>query len=632
MCGIAGIWGNPQPERLQAMARHLAHRGPDGAGSWFDEDSDLGLTHRRLAVIDVARGHQPMTDAAGAGVIVLNGAIYNHRALRKSLATTRPFRTESDTEVVLQAYLELGPAMLERLRGMFALALWDVARRELFLCRDPLGQKPLFFHQGPQRFVFASEIGAIRAAMDQDFPVDPQGVGEFLGWGAILPPRTIFRGIESVGPGEWIIVRDRQIAERQRYWHPRSRLEASDSQSHLRGHEVGDIETLLRRSVALHLESDVPVACFLSGGVDSGLVTAMASVSHSGPLRTITVGFDDPAWDERSAARAVATHLRTEHHEVLVRPNVAADLPRILASYGQPFGDPSAVAAHYLAQAAAGLAKVVLLGDGGDEVFAGYRRYLAARWLGRLGPLDAAPTRKAARWLLDRLPTPPSFRSRYGWGHRWLRGFSKEPAPRYLAWTLDGFGGDELAKWAARAGVDTHHCYVAERHAQEILAEISEEDPVARMQLADLTSFLPGEFLVKTDTATMAAGLEARCPLLDRVLVEACLQQSGERRLSGLVTKPILRRVARRYLPAAIVDAPKRGFEIPLASWLRTDLASLCRDVILDRNTVLDDIASRSDRESLLFDPPRPDLHGWSRRIWLLLCLGLWDHTQKTKP
>ncbi len=641
MCGIAGIWGDPSSERLKMMADSLQHRGPDDEGFWTSGSGDAGLAHRRLSIIDLEGGHQPLTNEDGRIVTVFNGEIYNYRELRQELtAGGHKFATNSDTETIVHLYEDEGPLAAARLRGMFAIAIWDDRQHQLVLIRDRVGKKPLYFSEAGGEFLFGSELKALAAAMRTPLSLDDQVLSDYLTWGEIMAPATIYREIRAVEPGEYVVVRDRQVTQKRHYWQlqmqPKTSVSPADA--------VEQVDGLLREAVRLRLRSDVPVGSFLSGGIDSGIITAMASEEQADRLTTITIGFEEESFDERPLARQVAKRYGTDHHEVVIRPQVAQDLPTIAACYDQPFANASCVPSYYVAQAARQVVKVVLNGDGGDELFGGSRRYLAARINQWLAWADGPLTRAACRGLTAPLPTPRRFRSGYAFLHRLLRGFGQEPVARYLTWAVDMMPESEKRRMcgtgkpgASSAPARRQRDWLARLAPSEWLVrdywqtELQDCGAVDRMLAADYTRILPHELLVKMDVACMAHGLEPRSPLLDHVLVDTVARYPERVKVPGLTTKPLLRELSGRYLPPVVQEAPKRGFEVPLVRWLRNELRDLSADVVLARNGLLADRFDRSALEHLLSGSTGLDPARWSRRVWTLLMLGIWDQHVRPK-
>ncbi len=633
MCGIAGIWGDAAPKRLQAMADRLRHRGPDDEAIWIHPRHDLGFAHRRLSIIDLKGGRQPIESEDGRVVTMLNGEIYNYRELREELiAGGHRFKTHSDTEVIVHLFEDHGTGFVSHLRGMFAIVIWDEGQRLLVLVRDRAGKKPLYFSEIDGDFLFASEIKGVLAASRRPLAVDEQSLADYLAWGTIHAPATIYREVRSVCPGELLVVRRGRVVTRERYWRQRMipKVRVSPAEA------VEQVDGLVREAVRLRLRSDVPVGAFLSGGVDSGIVTAMAAKECAGTLTTITVGFEDGAFDERPAARLVADRYATDHHELLLRTDVAADLPAITAAYDQPFADSSAIPSYCVARATRPLVKVVLSGDGGDELFGGYRRYIAGRVNQLLCWADGPICRPVWTLIGRLLPVPRSYRSAYAFAHRLARGMAMEPVSRYLTWAVDVFDEDRLRLLCGVERRDSprprwlDRTQRSDRLARRALQAFDACGPIDRMMGADFAAILPHDLLVKMDIACMAHGLEARSPLLDTNLIDVVSRYPERIKLPGFSTKPILRALSSRYVPEVVRTAPKRGFEVPIVRWLRGDLRDLCQDVVLSRDGLLASLFSRPALEKLVgpassrsrngLDPAR-----WGRCVWTLLMLGMWD-------
>jgi asparagine synthase (glutamine-hydrolysing) len=627
MCGIAGIWGNPTRERLGVMADSLRHRGPDDEGFWCDPKDGIGLAHRRLSIIDLEGGQQPVSNEDGRVVTVFNGEIYNYKELREDLiARGHRFSTETDTEVIVHLYEDFGVDAVQHLRGMFAIAIWDAAEKQLVLYRDRAGKKPLYYSETDTEFCFASEIKALVAAGATRFELDRQALVDYLTWGAVHAPATIYRQVFSLEPAQLIIVRQRRVHRKQSYW----RLEMLPK-VHLGFEEaVERLDGMIREAVRLRLRSDVPVGSFLSGGIDSGIVTAIAAQEYPGTLTTVTIGFDTGSFDERPLARLLAKRYATDHHEILVRPDVVNVLPKIAAAYDQPFADSSAIPTYYVSEAARGHVKVVLNGDGGDEVFCGYRRYQAARIDGMLRWADAAWSRPLWRFAASLLPVPRGFRTGYAFSHRLLRGMGVPHHLRYMAWSVDCFTDDELRdlfKNDFPAGGIRSGTRLAKRQYDRL----ERNGPVDRMLATDFVTILAHDLLVKMDIASMAHGLETRAPLLDHVLIEAVSRFPERVKLSGWQTKPLLRKLAERYVPVEIQKEKKHGFEIPLVEWLRGDLRQIRDDVVLSSSGLLADLFDRASLERLVRGETGLDPRRWSTRVWGLLMLGLWDQCVRPK-
>ncbi|MCG3126010.1 MAG: Asparagine synthetase [glutamine-hydrolyzing] 1 [Phycisphaerae bacterium] len=634
MCGIAGIWGNARTPQLRAMADALRHRGPDDEGLWISPRADFGFAQRRLSIIDLGGGHQPIFNETGRIAVVFNGEIYNYKELRAELLKRgHVLKTESDTECIVHLYEDHGADFVSHLRGMFAIALWDDDKQELLLARDRAGKKPLYVAQTAGEFYFGSEIKSVVAGLrtatsPPALTIDDQTLSDYLAWGEIHAPATIYNEIRSLEPAELVVVRDRRIRQRSHYWQlemlPKTPLNPHDA--------LQRVDQLVREAVTLRLRSDVPVGTFLSGGIDSGIVTAIAAENYPGRLITVTIGVEDDAFDERPLARLVAQRYNTQHHEVLVRPDVVNDLPKIAAAYDQPFAGPSCIPSYYVARAARQFVKVVLNGDGGDEVFAGYRRYVAARLNRWLQATDNPVGRPLWRALAAVMPTPREYRSGYAFAHRFARGMGLDPVQRYLTWSLDLLSDDEKREMCAAANghVASGESWLqrtlsADRLIAPFVQRFAACGPVDRMLGTDFSTILPHELLVKMDIACMAHSLEARSPLLDHVLIEHVARFPEHVKLAGTRTKPLLRTLSRRYLPESIRSAPKRGFEVPLLRWLRGDLRPMCEDILLSRSGLLAERFQRAARERLVRGGDGLDPRRWSRRVWTLLMLGIWD-------
>lgn len=621
MCGIAGIWGRPAQDRLAAMADRLRHRGPDDDGFWVSAQDGIGFAHRRLSIIDLGGGRQPIFNEDGRIVTIFNGEIYNYKELREDLiARGHVLRTNTDTEVIVHLYEDYGVDAVDHLRGMFAIALWDGLSRQLVLYRDRAGKKPLYYSVTDGEFCFASEIKGLVAAGAAEFEVDYQSLADYLSWGSIHPPATIYRRVFAVGPAETVIVRDRRVVQKRAYWRmqmlPKQRVGFDEA--------VERIDGMIREAVRLRLRSDVPVGSFLSGGLDSGIVTAMAAQEYPGRLITVTVGFTDGPYDERRLAGLLAERYGTEHHELLVTPDAKDVLPKIAAAYDQPFADSSAIPTYYVSQAARRHVKVVLNGDGGDELFCGYRRHFAARINRSLRWIDARWSRPLWRAVSAVLPVPRSVGTPYAFVHRLVRGMSLDPCSRHMAWTVDGFAEDEFVRM-----IDPHawprNLYGATRLVKEQFDRLDGVGPMDRMLATDFVTILAPDLLVKMDVASMAHGLETRAPLLDHVLIDVVSRFPENVKLRGLQTKPLMRALGRRYLPVETLAERKHGFEIPLVRWLREDLAQVRDDVVLSRQGILAEIFDRAQLERLVRGETSLDPRRWSTRVWMLLMLGMWD-------
>ena len=576
MCGIAGIVGGaPGRDTLDAMLASLEHRGPDDRGAFAGDGVALGMT--RLSIIDLVTGQQPMSSDDGAARIVFNGEIYNFRAVRAELqAGGHRFRTQSDTEVILRAWEADGERCVERLRGMFAFAIWDARRRRLFLARDRLGKKPLYYWRGGGALVFASEIKALLCHPGPGRAVDWPALHHYLAYGYTPAGRSAFAGIMKLPPGHTATL-DGDTFTARRYWS----LPAAASPIRLAPAELAQrLRDEIREAVRLRLESDVPLGAFLSGGVDSSVVVASMREVTSGRLTTFSIGFGAAAasYDELPYARQVAERFGTEHHEEILEPKAAELAPLIVRSFDEPFADSSAIATYAVAAATARHVKVALSGIGGDETFAGYPRYLGVRvseaWT-RLPRWLRRPAGAAAAGLLSESYTSRNLRD---WVVRFAAG-AEQPLPeRYFGWTrfFDGPALDALATPALSA----HLTGDPDADGRAAWATRSGGDAVDGAFRIDLATYLPGDLLVMADRMSMAHSLELRGPFCDHRLIETSLAIAPSVKLPGFRLKGLLKAAYADVLPPAVLTHRKQGFMIPLAGWLRTDLRPLLDDLL----------------------------------------------------
>jgi asparagine synthase (glutamine-hydrolysing) len=623
MCGIAGFTTfrsarEDAQEVLARMTRALAHRGPDGEG--FYTDPFIGLGHRRLSIIDAAGGAQPMATPDRRFHLAFNGEIYNFVELRRELeAQGETFRTASDTEVLLRLLALEGTGALDRLDGMFALAFWDRHEERLLLARDRLGEKPIFFTVARGELVFASELKAVLLHPAVDARVSPAAVDKYLAFGYVPAPHTIFDGISAVTPGETITFTARGC-ERKAWW----RLPLSDTPV---GAEAADamaerLEALLSSSVRRRLRSDVPVGVFLSGGVDSSAVTALA-VRHAGAkLKTFSIGFPERSYDESPFAHEVARRFGTDHHhDVLTMDHAARILPEALATMDGPFGDASIVPTYFLAKLARRHVKTVLGGDGGDELFAGYPSFLAHRIVEALSFLPV-PLRDALNGILRRVPVSARYNSAGHLLHQFLKGAGIGPEIRFLLW----MGCCGHATRNALLHPDLKQALAPRDPFDEVRDHVlrsSLQDGFQRVTCLALKMYLPDDILTKVDRASMAHGLEVRSPFLDHHLVAHACAVPPSRKLRGFRSKAILKRAFKGALPDAILHRRKAGFMFPVAAGLRGAfrpmLEDACSESAVRRSGILEPKAV-----TRLMDDHLSGRRDHRRELWAVLCLQLW--------
>jgi asparagine synthase (glutamine-hydrolysing) len=616
MCGIVGVLQRdrvPVDEALLArMTDVIAHRGPDGEG--FHVDGAVGLGHRRLSIIDLAGGAQPMASPDGSAWITYNGEIYNYRELRRELESLGfRFRTSSDTEVIVAAYQAWGVESLRRLRGMFAFGIWDKRRRRLFLARDRVGIKPLVYAWDGRRLRFASELKALLEDPAVPRELDWDALQEYLTYLYVPAPRTIFRAIRKLPPASYMVCDlDGGEPEIGTYWDLRMEPEA-------RGREADwarELDHLLHESVRLHMVSDVPIGAFLSGGLDSSTVVACMARSSSAPVKTFSIGFDEQDFDELRYARLVAARCGTEHFELVVKPDVMEILPRLAWQFDEPFGDASAIPTYCVSKITRDHVTVALSGDGGDENFAGYRRYVEALHLHRrFDRLPGSLLKPLCRWAGARRPAGAR-------GREMMLQVGASPLDRYFRMLTcqspETLGGLLTPEAAARMGGP-----VGSEHFARLAARAGSSDYVSRLQYTDVHHYLPEDILTKVDRASMLTSLESRVPLLDHVVMEHAARMPVGLKLRDGAGKHVLKEAMRPYLPPEVLTRRKMGFGVPLDVWFRGELRGFARDVITDNRT----------RQRGIFRPEAVDrllaVHLQGRRdcssqLWSLICLELW--------
>jgi asparagine synthase (glutamine-hydrolysing) len=617
MCGIAGIvsfdcGARVDEARLSRMRDAISHRGPDGAGNWID--GPVGLAHRRLAIIDVAGGQQPMSTEDGRIWGVFNGEIYNHASLRPGLeARGHQYRTRSDTETILHLYEELGDRAVEQLHGMFAVSLWDRAEKRLWLARDRLGIKPLYYACTDTEFLFASEIKALLAAgVPAAFNRDI--LPEYLATRYVSGEETFFRGIRKLLPGHTLSWSARGGFVRRKYWQiPDPAGDVSDSFEDA----AGDLRERLLGAVRRHLMSDVPLGMFLSGGIDSTALAGMAAGMISEPLQTFSVGFAEAEANELPYARLAAERLGAVHREVVVSPDeYFAELPRLIWQEDEPIAFTSSVPLYFVSRLAGEHVKVVLTGEGSDELFLGYNRYRLAHWNARLGrpywALMPPGGRARVRQAINKLPG--RFR-RYA-----ERSFlALEPGARALFF-------EDSAVFPAALQVALLNGHAADRDPYDTALELYEDasgGDLDRMSRADLQTYLH-ELLMKQDQMSMAASVESRVPFLDDQIIELVAAMPSRFKLRGWKTKAILRAAVKDFVPAEILTRKKMGFPVPIGRWLRTDFAGMVRELVCSDRTLARGVFN-ADAVRRLADDHQTGRAQHGEQLWLLVNLEIWQ-------
>jgi len=616
VCGIAGLWLSDRDtldvarHSLDRMLTSIGHRGPDDCGVWADAGAGVLLGHRRLAVIDPSPlGHQPMLSDDGQLVVVFNGEIYNFPELRRELISSgASFRSNSDTEVLLYGYRKWGEHLVEHLVGMYAFAIWDASARFLYLARDRAGEKPLYYAAGPWGFAFASELGALAELPGVCGEIDPEALSLYLQYQYVPAPHSIYRNVRKLPPAHAMGVREGTRTTIRRYWDPvpfalgpRLTLSIDDA--------TQELESLLRTAVRGQMIADVPLGAFLSGGFDSTAIVSLMMELSSVPVRTFTVGFDVPEFDESKHADAVARHLGTDHTlEYLTEQDALGLIGQVPAMYGEPFADSSALPTHLVSRMARREVTVSLSGDGGDEAFGGYQRYailaqltFASRLLDGFGPVGDFLASVLARFpgnlgrggALLRLPQQTVYQR--------LSGVFRAEDARPLAGCLAPFDEFERA-WASGANLPLQQ----------------------RAMLADLLTYLPEAILVKVDRAAMATSLETRAPLLDHRVLEFALQLPS-RFVRG---KRLLKRLVYQRVPHAIMDREKQGFGVPLNRWFRGELRPLLYDTLTSSRMHDAGIQDFSIVQRMI-DQHMAGTHNRGAELWALLVLGMWSDARR---
>ena len=645
MCGLAGILTAESSERdglvqrATEMGAALYHRGPDDEGVWVDADHGIALAFRRLSIIDLsADGHQPMRSRSGRFQLVFNGEIYNYRELRRELEQKGArFAGQSDTEVILAAFEAWGlEASLRRFIGMFAMALWDRQQAKLHLMRDRLGKKPLYIYHRGGLLLFGSELKAIFAHPSVTREINPEAVAAYLRYLYVPAPMSILAHVQKLPPGHILTITDvrQELPETVAFWSLEEVAQAG-RQNEFDGDEVAlteELHSLLKDAVALRMRADVPVGAFLSGGIDSSLVVSLMQACTNTPVRTFTIGFDEPQWNEAEFAAAIAQHLGTAHTSVMLTGRDALDLiPDLPRTFDEPLADPSQIPTFLVSQVARRDVTVALSGDGGDELFAGYNRYLHGprairRATGLPGPLrrilaSALHARSPEGW--DRLVT--NWATPFGGDRLRLAGDKLHKLGDLIrAGDEAGMYRSLLSQWQNPETVLKDVREPGDRVCR-ILREHDDLSLLGRMMLSDQLTYLPDDLLAKVDRASMAVSLEARVPILDHRVVEFAWRVPDHLRIRNGATKWPLRRILERYVPVAMFERPKMGFSVPVERWLRGPLRDWADDLL----------AADSLKQSGLFNAPAiisawtSFRNGRSRAgmaIWAVLVFQAWQH------
>jgi asparagine synthase (glutamine-hydrolysing) len=614
ICGIATTRGNADLEELRAMSDLLVHRGPDSAGEHVD--GGIALAARRLSILDLEHGDQPIANEDGTCVVVQNGEIYNYPELRRELERAgHDLGTRCDTEALVHLYEDYGVGFAERLRGMFAVAIWDARRRRLVLARDRYGIKPLYYRHAGGELRFASEVRSLPRS-----EIDPNALEAFLAFNSIPAPYSIFRDVRKLPAGHVLVWQNGEVTV-DRFARP-SPAQEDELRDGDEAELIEELRARLRDSVRAHLLSDVPVGVLLSGGVDSAALAALAAQETPEPVHTFTIGFAERSFDERADARLVADRYGTEHHELLVQPDPELLLLALAEAFDEPFADSSALPTYLVSQLAAEHVKVALSGEGGDELFGGYYTYAADLMADRLAPLA-----RVARPLVEALPASTRKASLDYKAKRFVRAAHLPPLERHHGWK-------EIFSADARAELTGHRDrFDPVDVLRSRYAETAGAPELARLQDVDFGIYLVDDLLVKTDRASMAHSLEARVPFLDPLVTNLAFALPTRLKVRGLAKKVLLRKAVEPLVPAEVVHGRKRGFSIPAAAWLRGELEPFARETLSAENLRRQGFF-QPEPVARLLDEHVAGREDWSRQLWGLLAFTLWyeRHVEQEPP
>ncbi len=642
MCGICGAaWtdsGNgPTPEQLNAMIARLEHRGPDDRGLYRDQHAALGF--RRLSILDLPGGRQPMSNEDGTVQVVFNGEIYNFQALRHRLeARGHQLRSSGDTEVIAHLYEDEGPSFAKLLRGMYAIAVWDSSRRRLVLVRDRLGQKPLLYRIEADRVLFASELKALLALPESALPrrVDPRAIDLYLTYGYIPHPNTILEGVYKLPPAHTAVWEGGRLTM-ERYWEPNWDLETRRSETE----EIEQLRATLSEAVREQMIADVPLGAFLSGGVDSTIIVGLMKQHATEQVKTFSIGFDDPKFDESNFAKMAAEHLGTEHYPFVVQPKTWETLPELAWQFDEPFADSSALPTWQVSKLTREHVTVALTGDAGDELFGGYDRYRAVAMADLIANLPTTVRKFLAGPLASSIPASSRAKTKLRSIRRWLEALDLSFEDRYLRWMTSfnesmrsGLYSDVFLDQLAAASIDDPDHADPASLLHRVLNVTIQRDPATRAMIADLLSYLPGDLLVKVDLASMASSLECRGPFLDHRVVELALAMPIDRkvRLREGRSKAILKTAFADLLPEPIQKRSKMGFGVPIDRWFRAELKDELREILLDPLSTNRGLFRTEVVERMLAEHWEGE-QDHAYRLWALVMLELWfRHHLDPKP
>ncbi|HEX8845392.1 MAG TPA: asparagine synthase (glutamine-hydrolyzing) [Pyrinomonadaceae bacterium] len=624
MCGIAGFVSREKARGhadasavLDRMCRIIAHRGPDDQGTFVEDRVALGM--RRLSIIDLSGGHQPMSGCDPEVKIVFNGEIYNFRELQRELeARGHHFKTHSDTEAILHAYEEYGSKCPEHLRGMFAFAIWDARRQELFIARDRVGKKPLYYTITPAgTLIFGSELKSLREHPEFRGEINAEALDAYLTFGYVPDPLTIFSGVEKLPPGSSLTFANGRVSVNQ-YWdfpYQEPQPEPLSSEEDY----LEELRALLDEAVRIRLVADVPLGAFLSGGVDSSTVVGLMSRASQSPVKTFSIGFHEDSYNELKYARVAAKAFGTEHHEFIVTPDICSIVDELVWHFDEPFADSSAIPTYMVSKLAREFVKVVLSGDGGDELFAGYTRYATDRKRSGFARLPRVVRRGLMQPLGRKLPHG-------AWGRNYVHNVALDPLDRYIE---DVSVFTRLNKPLLYTEDFLRRLGETEAAAlfREFASRSRADDALDPLLYLDSKTYLPGDILTKVDRMSMAVSLEARVPLLDHKLIEfVCTRIPAGLKMRGLETKYIFKRAVKEFVPAEILNRPKQGFGVPIQQWINEQLRDRVRGTLTEARTRERGYVKQRYVDLLLEEHER-GRRDHSTELWALFMLELWHRS-----
>jgi asparagine synthase (glutamine-hydrolysing) len=629
MCGIAGfidLWdtgaARSKEERaqiLEQMCRIITHRGPDDQGVMLDQGVALGM--RRLSIIDLAGGHQPISGEDGTVTIVFNGEVYNFLELQPQLESLgHQFRTRSDTEAIVHAYEQFGTACVNHLRGMFAFAIWDSRNRRLFIARDRAGKKPLYYTVTSKgTLVFGSELKSLLLHPDVERELNLQALDAYLSLGYVPDPLSIFQGIRKLAPGHFLTFENGRVGISQYWDFSFEPAEARRPEDYLE-----ELRALLDESVRIRLVSDVPLGAFLSGGIDSSTIVALMARHMNQPVKTFSIGFNEDSYDELKYARVTAKRFGTDHHEFIVTPEICDVVDKLVWHLDEPFADQAAIPNYIVAKMAREHVTVVLSGDGGDELFAGYTRYLIEHKRRSFAQLPRVVREKMMQPLSERLP--------HGmFGRNYLHNIALDPIDRYLDSVSLFTGLNKRLLYSRGFKEDLGGNGHLEMFFREFSGRVKTGNALDRLLYIDSKTYLPGDILAKVDRTSMAASLEARAPLLDHKLIDFVTRIPASLKLSGMETKHLFKRAVKDLIPDEILNRPKQGFGVPIQQWINHQLKARIRETLMDRQTQQRGFIDQH-YVNVLLDEHERGRRDHSSALWALLMLELWLRTFVDRP